>query len=327
MIDGRLTPDRSTVTDVEDASLDPESRVSVLIPTRDRPDDLARCLPTVFASEYSNFEVIIIDQSNDDASKQIVEALADHRLRYYRQRAHGKSRALNFALAQARGTVIAFTDDDCTVSPDWLRRGVDVLAREPDAGIVFGSAVAAPHDPSKTFVPVFLPSSYVKLQGPAARVRCRGLAGPNMFIRPAVFERIGGFDDLLGVGSLFPSGDDDDLAYRAVRAGFAVVIDPDNPIVHWALRSYADGSGQRLLRNHMHGSGAFYVKHIRCGDVLAAYALIRVAWRETVFLASNLIRHRRASGAGRLVYLVRGAVGGFRQPLDRKRRVYASARL
>ncbi|MFQ5812219.1 MAG: glycosyltransferase family 2 protein [Anaerolineae bacterium] len=300
--------------------------VSVIIPTRDRPDDLARCLPTVLASDYPYFEVIVVDQSSSEASKRVVEALADPRLRYYRQQANGKSRALNAALARARGAIIAFTDDDCTVPPDWLRRGLDVLAQEPEAGIVFGAAAAAPHNPRETFVPVFLPPHYRRLQGRFARVRCHGLAGPNMFIRPTVFERVGGFDDFLGAGSHFPSGDDDDLAYRALRAGFAVVLDPTNAIVHWAMRSYTDGSGQRLLRNHYYGSGAFYVKHLRCGDPLAAYALLRLAWKETVFLATNLIRQRRASGAGRLLYLLLGLIRGFRHPLDHKRRLYVPAR-
>lgn len=300
--------------------------VSVIIPTRDRPEDLARCLPTVLASDLTDFEVVIIDQSGTDATRQLVESLGDPRIRYHRHDASGKSRALNYGIALARGQVLAFTDDDCTVPPDWLRRGLATLEREPEAGIVFGAAKAAPHDPGDTFVPTFLPRAYRRLQGRLARAQCFALAAPNMMIRPDVFQRVSAFDEWLGAGSLFPSGDDDDFAYRAVRAGFTVVIDPDNAIVHWALRSYSDGSGRKLLRNHFYGAGAFLMKHLRCGDPLAAYMLARLVLKEMRYLLSNLVRHRRASGAGRLAFLGLGLVRGLLHPLDRRRRLYAAPR-
>ena len=50
--------------------------VSAIICTRDRADDLARCLPTVLANDYPDFEVIVVDQSSTDATQRVVEALA-----------------------------------------------------------------------------------------------------------------------------------------------------------------------------------------------------------------------------------------------------------
>ncbi len=296
--------------------------VSVIICTRDRPEDLARCLPTVLANDYPDFDVIVVDQSATDATQRVVESLANPSLRYLRQHSTGKARALNAALAMAEGAVTAHTDDDCTVPPDWLGRAVAVLEDEPDAGIVFGAVSAAPHDGRETFLPAFRTQGYRRLQGRFARLHAQALAGANMVMRRAVFERLGGFDECLGPGSLFRSGDDDDLAYRALRAGFAVVLDPANATVHWGKRSYADGSARKLLRHYRYGDGAGFMKHIRCGDPLAAYALIREACFETRFLASNLLRYRRASGAGRLWHLILGALRGLRQPLDRKRWLY-----
>ena len=296
--------------------------VSVIICTRDRADDLARCLPSVLAADYPDFEVIVVDQSKSDASERVAGAIADPRLRYHRQHVTGKSRALNAALALAKGEVTAHTDDDCTVPADWLRQAVAVLEKEQDAGIVFGAVAAAPHDGKDTFLPSFRPASFRRLKGLSGRAQCQALAGANMVVRRVVFERLGGFDECLGPGSRFRSGDDDDLAYRALRAGFTVVLDPANATVHWGKRGYADGTARQLLRNYCYGDGASFVKHLRCGDPLAAYGLLREAFSQATYLASSLVRRRRASGAGRLWYLLLGAAHGLRQPLDRKRWLY-----
>lgn len=300
--------------------------VSVVICTRDRPDDLARCLPTVLASDYPDFEVVVVDQSASDASERIVAAIADPRLNYRRQHGAGKGRALNAALAQTEGDVLAHTDDDCTVPPEWLRRATSVLADEPEAGIVFGALDSPPIDWDEMFVPTFQPPSYRRLQGRFAFVRVPRIGvGANMCVRRNVYERLGGFDEFMGPGSRFRSGDEWDLAYRAMKAGFAVVQDPSNVVVHWGRRSYADGSARRILRNKYYGVGAGFVKHLRCGDPLAAYALLQLALRDTVYLAGNLVRLRRQTGAARLLYLALGVVRGLRQPIDRRHWLFVPA--
>ncbi len=292
-------------------------RLSVIICTRDRPEEIARCLPTVLASDYPQFEVIVVDQSSTDASEKVVAAIGDSRVRYYRQHGVGKGRALNAALARANGDIIAHTDDDCTVPSQWLRRAVAVLAEEPEVGIVFGALAAPPIDWSETFVPTFLPPYYRRLQGRSAFLRVPRIGvGANMVVRRAVHERLNGFDECLGPGSLFRSGDEWDLAYRALKAGFAVLQDPANVVVHWGRRSYADGSARRIMRNKYYGVGAGFVKHLRCGDPLAAYALLQLAFRDAVSLVANVIRLRRETGAARLLYLMLGVIRGLRQPVD-----------
>jgi len=298
--------------------------VSVIICTRDRADDLARCLPSVLAADYPDFEVIVVDQSKSDASKRVAGAIADPRLRYHRQHLTGKSRALNAALALAKGEVTAHTDDDCTVPTDWLRQAVAVLEREPDAGIVFGAVAAAPHDGKDTFLPSFRPAGFRRLKGLSGRVQCQALAGANMVVRRAVFERLGGFDECLGPGSRFRSGDDLDLAYRALRAGYAVLQSSAHPpVVHWGVRRYDDGSARRLIWNNYYGKGARMMKGLRCGDPVAALALPYLAARESGAIAINLLRRRRPTGFGRLAPLLVGAARSVRQPVDRRHGVFS----
>ena len=301
--------------------------VSVIVCTRDRPDHLRRCLPSIIANEYSDFEIIVVDQSQDRESERIVSEIGDPRARYYRQDAAGKGRALNLALTRASGSVMVHTDDDCTVPPDWIARCASALTSESETGIVFGALVTPPIDWSEMFVPTFEPPAYRRLKGRSAFLRVPRIGvGANMSVRREVYDRLGGFDECMGPGSTFRSGDEWDQAYRALKAGFTVVQDPGISVMHWGRREYRDGSAGRLLRNKYYGVGAGFTKHLRCGDPVAAYALCQLALRDLLYSLPNLLRLRRETGAARLVYLARGMLSAVRHPIDRKRWVFVPSR-
>src|SRR5262249_3976144 len=125
--------------------------ISILICTRDRSDSL---LPTVRsiledAPMDGSAEVLVIDQGRGDAVEQALAPLlvSDTRLRYLREASVGLSAARNAGLRVARGAVIAFTDDDCTVEPGWLGALQAAFAAHPEAGILFGHVACAEHDP------------------------------------------------------------------------------------------------------------------------------------------------------------------------------------
>ena len=77
--------------------------ISVAICTCDRPDDIGRAVESVLAQDYPNFDVLVLDQSRDDRTEEIVLALAakDARLHYARLVERGLSRAYNAAVARA----------------------------------------------------------------------------------------------------------------------------------------------------------------------------------------------------------------------------------
>src|SRR4029077_4452897 len=92
-------------------------RISVVIATRDRPDDLARCLASVLACDHDSFEVVVVDQGEPPAP-----LVCDSRVVHVPTATRGKSAGLNVGVKTARADLMAFTDDDCTVPPDWLDR-------------------------------------------------------------------------------------------------------------------------------------------------------------------------------------------------------------
>jgi glycosyltransferase involved in cell wall biosynthesis len=113
--------------------------VSVVLPTRNRPERLVRALRSVLAQSYTNLEVLIVDDASTVPVAEAVEgvAIGDSRVRQFRLATNsGAAAARNEAFAQARGGVIAFIDDDDLWKPDKLARQVDYLSRHPDVGIV-----------------------------------------------------------------------------------------------------------------------------------------------------------------------------------------------
>lgn len=286
------------------------TRVSVLVATRDRPAQLSRCLPTVLANDHEDFEVLVLDQSQTDESREVIELLDDPRVRYMRLTVVGKTVALNAGLRQATGAVLAFTDDDCTVPADWLRCGIAALDGAPDSGIVFGKLAAVPHDGRRLYIPVYDPPRRRELRGRLSREHFSGV-GANMFVREEVFSRAGWFDEGLGPGGRFRTSEDIDLAYRALRAGFAIVEDPTNIVMHWGSRAYATGEVRRLISDSYYGIGSCYARHLRDGDWAAGVLLGREILATSYAVVISATTFRRPTGARRRSYLLLGAMRGY----------------
>ena len=85
----------------------------------------------------------VIDQSTTDDTREVLEpiAAADGGSRYVHSTEAGLSRAYNTGIAASSGEVIAFTDDDCIVPPDWLRTIVTAFAADPDGDLLYGQVI------------------------------------------------------------------------------------------------------------------------------------------------------------------------------------------
>jgi glycosyltransferase involved in cell wall biosynthesis len=298
--------------------------VSVVVATRDRPEALDQCLGSLQASEHDSFEVIVVDQSQDDATARVVARLGDGRVRYMRQSEGGASRGRNAGIEVARGAVIAFTDDDCTVPSEWLRQLEAACAGPRSPGVVLGALRAALADSYERFTPSWSPRRVRRLRWSwQSAFRGEG-ATANMAARREVCERLGGFDELLGAGAPFRSGEDNDFCERALRAGFAILHDPRIEVLHWGARSRLDGSADGLRYGYSRGYGAMLAKHARCGDLLAMYRLTALVVTQTPLGLIDVISGGGAYTLRRLWNNLAGAAAGFTQPLDRSRRIFVT---
>lgn len=297
--------------------------LSVIIPTRDRPTELRRCLETVATVDYPSWEVIVVDQSESELTRVVVAQFADTLpwLQHLRTRERGLSRARNLGLDAAHGEIVAFLDDDCTVPADWLWFVVEAFDRHPAAGLVFGRVRDAILDAS-AYVPTYQVATEHEVAGVRAAARTRGI-GAGMYLRRQLVDRIGLFDVCLGSGAAFMSSEDWDYTFRALRSGSAVVETPTIIVDHHGGRRYAGGDAARLLRGNAFSHGALHVKLLRCGEP-AALLLIAVELWEHLRALRPLAPWLRGgpSNAARPLAYVRGLLAGLTVPVDRKGLVY-----
>lgn len=115
--------------------------ISVLIPTRDRPDTLRHALRTVIGQSYANIEVIVADNSDGTSTRRIVEEFVDDRIRHIcTERPLSMSENFEFAVSHASGDWIAVIGDDDGILPTGLERGLAAL--KTTSSLALGSSLA-----------------------------------------------------------------------------------------------------------------------------------------------------------------------------------------
>ncbi|MGH7421349.1 MAG: glycosyltransferase family 2 protein [Candidatus Rokuibacteriota bacterium] len=130
---------------VEQATLDPGPLVSVVLPTHNRAALLPRAVASVRAQAYPTWEIVLVDDGSTDDTEAVVEMLQGElgpdRLRSIRVPPAGVCAARNHALASAKGSLIAYLDDDNTMHPLWLKVVAWGFAQRPDVDVVYGGVV------------------------------------------------------------------------------------------------------------------------------------------------------------------------------------------
>jgi len=300
-------------------------QISVVIPTRGRPDLIGRSVRAVLTNRGADFDVLVIDQSDDDGTARAVNALAaeDGRLRYAHTVPPGLSRAYNLGVRMTSAPIIAFTDDDCVAAPDWIAAIVAAFASDQHAEMLYGRvALPTELETSTGHVPV-LPIPRAERLDTRNGFRIYGM-GANFAVRRGLMERIGGFDEVLGGGGPLRSSQDFDLQYRAFRIGAVVLLRPEIVFDHYGLRDSIQWPN--TLRAYGIGDGAFYMKHIRCGDAAAALMFGRRVGRTAVRQIRHVLDRRRPSHAAYLRALFAGVRESLGFPVDRHSRLYLPKR-
>lgn len=130
---------------IEQATLHQNPLISVVLPTHDRAALLTRAVASVRAQRYATWEIVLVDDASTDDTPAVVERLraelGPDRLQSIRTPPGGVCAARNHALAAARGSLIAYLDDDNTMHPLWLKAVAWAFAQRPDVDVVYGGIV------------------------------------------------------------------------------------------------------------------------------------------------------------------------------------------
>jgi GT2 family glycosyltransferase len=248
----------------------------LVVATLGRAMELERLLLSLEAQSYSDFRVIVVDQNEDDRVLRVLEGHGGIELLRMTSDP-GLSRARNAGLDRLAADVIAFPDDDCVYPPSLLEAVAQRFADDDLDGLSVRTADRRGHsDAGWGSEPTWLAKENV----------WNLAASAGVFMRRSLVERVGRFDERIGVGSPGPwdSGEETDYVIRALELGARIEYDPTIVVEHKLRGHDAATAGTQGFRE---GASVGYLlrKH-----GYPARALTRMAVRPAAGAAVSLAR-------------------------------------
>jgi glycosyltransferase involved in cell wall biosynthesis len=257
---------------------------SFIVCTRNRIDALRACLRSIEEACLTHpafvTELVVVDNGSTDETAQVLAcfaAVSSIPVTIVSEPRRGLAAARNAGLVRARGRILVFIDDDCTVDRSYLRD----LERHYLAGerlVIRGGSVDL-GDPGD--LPFTIKRSPLRGRlGP--EVHPGGFVlGCNMTMQREVVLQVGRFDEWFGTGASLRSAEDTDYIVRAYLLGIEVEYVPDMTVLHSHGRKTRQAL-KALHRSYSLGNGGLWLKHRRDAPWLSRHFLwtVREAFRE-----------------------------------------------
>ncbi len=256
-----------------------ETTISVIICTRDRPDQLSQCLRSLHSLAHAPHEIIVVDNApTTDATQHLVAQYPA--IRYVLESRPGLSAARNAGIRHATGDLIAFTDDDVMVHPNWLLH-LQQGFQDPKVMAVTGLMLPAeleteaqrifqgdPGLPGWDYRSVLFDDSFFNEMKPLGAPVWKIGAGANMAFRRNVFELVGDFDERLGAGASGCS-EDSELWYRILANGWHCRYEPTSVVFHYHRKDIQGLKHQmyQYMRGHVCALLVQFENHRHWGNV------------------------------------------------------------
>ena len=248
--------------------------LSLVIPTRERPERVLACVRSALATGYPGLEVFVVDNApTSDATEQAFANADLPGVHYFREPVAGTSRARNLGLRQARGELVAFLDDDVLVDPAWAAALVEAFVRDPKVDCVTGPIVAAELETEaqilieeyggfdKGFARRVLDPATPPPGAPLFPYTAGTLgSGANMAFRREAIDALGGFDVALGGGTMSRGGEDLAAFLGVLLRGSRLAYEPSMLVRHFHHRSYE--KLRRVLLGYGMGLGAYLARTV-----------------------------------------------------------------
>jgi GT2 family glycosyltransferase len=227
--------------------------ISIIIPTYRRPKRLAACFQSITCLDYprDRFEVIVVDDGSPTPPEKLVaEISAKFDVMLLTQAHVGPATARNTGAAQAKGEILAFTDDDCQPTVDWLQKLAARFATTPDSAIGGQTLNSLPGNLFSTASQILIHYLYDYYN--SDRNQARFFTTSNLALPKDRFYEIGGFD------TTFPqaAGEDRELCDRWGKHNFPMIYAPE--VLVWHSHSL---TCRNFIKQHFnYGRGAFFFR-------------------------------------------------------------------
>jgi glycosyltransferase involved in cell wall biosynthesis len=291
---------------------------TVVICTRDRPHELARCLAGLPQQSRPPDEVVVVDNASAGLeTRDVALAAGAH---YIREDRPGLDIARNAGLLAARSDVVAYTDDDTELHPQWLARLLAAFDAD-EVMAVTGLVLPAALDTEaqwlfqdgwgfgRGFVRTDFGPEFYRASRPRGCPTWEFGAGANMAFRRTVRDAVGLFDERLDVGAAGCSGDSE-YWYRIVAAGWTCRYEPSAVVFHHHRTQLAGLRRQifHYMRGHVAALLVQYERTRDLGNLRRAFVTVPLYYARRV--VALVVRGRRP-GDLVLLHEVLGAGAGL----------------
>lgn len=188
--------------------------VTIIIPTKNRPDSLQRLLQSIHQQDYQNLEIVIIDDGSEPAV-----AIPDSSIHIIRnEKSCGQMFARNQGMEYAHGEfIIHFDDDTEIIDVNAVRRAVQLALKEPRAGAIGFMQLNPDREPS-----------YMQPQKGEQLCYTGYFFGYAFLVRKQAFRDVGGFNEYFQYYY-----DEIEFCLRLYNAGYVVIYDPSLRVIHY----------------------------------------------------------------------------------------------
>lgn len=279
--------------------------ISVIIPTYERPGQLSVCLDALAVQDYPRdcFEVLVVDDGSATSPEGSVETFR-HQLnvRLLKQLHSGPAAARNHGAAHAKGSFLAFTDDDCAPAPTWLQSLATCFISFPECAFGGRTINELANNPYSTVSQLVVDYLYARWNPDPEHSTF--FTSNNLALPEKCFQAVGGFD----TGWTRAAGEDRDLCDRLIARGYRLIYAPDALVRHAHLLTFRTfwhqhfnyGRGAyrlHLLRARRDARGirveplAFYLR-------MLGYPFVRTPGRKGALLTALIAVTQAANAAG-----------------------------
>ncbi len=223
-------------------------KFSLILATVNRDKEVKEFLTSLSQQIYTNFEVIIVDQNDDNRILKILPAFKNLDIKYVKSEI-GLSKARNRGLNKACGDIVGFPDDDC-LYPKELLENINVFFKEHNYDILMGKTI------DKETGKVVAGKNITKAQ----ILKPSFILGSSTTLFIKRDENII-FDEYFGIGAVFNAEEENDLLFRLLKKDYSGYYAPNiNYVYH--PPSDLDYTNTARAKQRSIGLGAFIAKYI-----------------------------------------------------------------